>query len=153
MRETRPSGSVEGVMSNRDPYSDKRLHGWRMANTVFTSTRSVHLPVSLPPRESDAPSALGCPGKRRPPFCTCGHEWNRFELAVSAPPICTDGLKLSASPKPRNGSLASHGASKSSLGFAHSSPMVTRHSRVLGVAAQNSCIPSYRSPNPEQPWR
>jgi hypothetical protein len=22
MRETRPSGSVEGVMSNRDPYSD-----------------------------------------------------------------------------------------------------------------------------------
>jgi hypothetical protein len=25
MRETRPSGSVEGVMSNRDPYSDCRF--------------------------------------------------------------------------------------------------------------------------------
>ena len=25
MRETRPSGSVEGVMSNRDPYSDLSL--------------------------------------------------------------------------------------------------------------------------------
>src|SRR5260370_33388251 len=26
MRETRPSGSVEGVMSNRDPYSDSLEH-------------------------------------------------------------------------------------------------------------------------------
>jgi hypothetical protein len=26
MREFRPSGSVEGVMSNRDPYSDSTLH-------------------------------------------------------------------------------------------------------------------------------
>jgi hypothetical protein len=28
MRETRSSGSVEGVMSNRDPYSDLVLFAW-----------------------------------------------------------------------------------------------------------------------------
>src|SRR5882762_5158596 len=28
MRETRPSGSVERVMSNRDPYSDSMALGW-----------------------------------------------------------------------------------------------------------------------------
>jgi hypothetical protein len=34
MRETRSSGSVEGVMSNRDPYSDYHVRG--LGRAVFS---------------------------------------------------------------------------------------------------------------------
>ena len=33
MRESRQSGSVEGVMSNHDPYSDSRVPNKRKANS------------------------------------------------------------------------------------------------------------------------
>ena len=36
MRETRSSGSVEGVMSNRDPYSDY----WNLALKCFLSSKT-----------------------------------------------------------------------------------------------------------------
>jgi hypothetical protein len=44
MRETRSSGSVEGVMSNRDPYSDKfgLSWAWHSDRNAAPTTRHVH---------------------------------------------------------------------------------------------------------------
>ena len=39
MRETRSSGSMEGVMSNRDPYSDFRSRILRIILCALTSVR------------------------------------------------------------------------------------------------------------------
>jgi hypothetical protein len=39
MRETRSSGSVEGVMRNRDPYSDSIL--WRVFGKLFRGFRAA----------------------------------------------------------------------------------------------------------------
>jgi len=43
MRESRSSGSVEGVMSNRDPYSDSPEPGWSaFAPPTLLGRRSRH---------------------------------------------------------------------------------------------------------------
>jgi len=46
MRETRSSGSVEGVMSNRDPYSDYRRHGVKHAENAVRLVFSL-LPLQV----------------------------------------------------------------------------------------------------------
>jgi hypothetical protein len=48
MRETRPSGSVEGVMSNRDPYSDFTLGLKLSVGPEKPQNRRLGLDADLP---------------------------------------------------------------------------------------------------------
>ena len=41
MRESRSSGSVEGVMSNRDPYSDFIYLGWQKLSAHVLRTNLI----------------------------------------------------------------------------------------------------------------
>ena len=43
MRETRSSGSVEGVMSNHDPYSDSALRNRRLAASASRNVDSKNV--------------------------------------------------------------------------------------------------------------
>src|SRR5260370_1358304 len=74
MRETRPSGSVEGVMSNRDPYSDSKFAAPKIGateqqETTLISRKTQRHGATYTQQLLPAKAAIGMPALARPPGC------------------------------------------------------------------------------------